>query len=631
MNKILAVFRKEYVETRTTTLVFWLFGVLFPLLKVFDVSVGTYADANPILLGGALAAWLNAAFLTASTFAREKEDGTFQTLRRVVPDWRVAVAGKGAWIIASTLILVAFFGAELFVAAKIDGESFLKGFRDILNANSNKGDEGTLTTALVVSITSVCWGVFWTARSSRQMSAIFLSILSPLVANIVVAVFVASVNLIGSATDKSTLGATAWIVAILGLFALVAAPFPTRFGYRESEKKHAAAGKPDRRDASWNRIDVRKKGGSFPTLVSLAFADASLLVRSPVSALFELSILFFIVACAFAFEPFGLDASELSAALFVFYYSCFASGLFSDSKRKSSLVRERLGVKPRAYWLANAFAALLMGAAVCGALVAIDRLGGWVDHSLFADDFKFAALSFLLFGILLWSASLKGSRLVVWSVSVVVFSAAFFGADRELGLLDSTVLERFGEPFNDWAVAIAGAFGALVFVVASRRIVTRRADYRKAPWSVAIPIVLTVACVVFANAPRPAKLPKALELREIAEASFPQSQTEYEKLVADARESVAPVASAPLFKTTDGSDAEAIELNDLREKFLDACELTNRRAATFVDVENAEKAFYAALRKALDNPNRRFPEPTELNAELQFLVEIPSIRPTAER
>ena len=87
MNKVLAVFRKEYLETRTFTLVFWLVGVLFPALGALQTryeDFGVFSNLlvnDPVTLGGILAVWLNATFLFATSFARERENGTFQTLR----------------------------------------------------------------------------------------------------------------------------------------------------------------------------------------------------------------------------------------------------------------------------------------------------------------------------------------------------------------------------------------------------------------------------------------------------------------------------------------------------------------------------------------------------------------------
>ena len=172
MNKILAVFRKEYVETRTTTLVLLLVGLLFPLIKLglrhgSSDTLASLLYVEPFARGGFLAVWLNAAILCATSFARERENGTFETLRRITQDWRVAAAGKFGYALVSSLALAAFFCVESFVAAKLGGYRPLDAFRAVAS--------DFFEFALVFATTSFCWGVFWTGRVSKQTTSIFLS------------------------------------------------------------------------------------------------------------------------------------------------------------------------------------------------------------------------------------------------------------------------------------------------------------------------------------------------------------------------------------------------------------------------------------------------------------------------
>ncbi|MBR5759780.1 MAG: hypothetical protein IKX88_14410, partial [Thermoguttaceae bacterium] len=424
------------------------------------------------------------------------------------------------------------------------------------------------------------------------------------------------------------------IVGASGLLALVAAPFKGRFGYRENEKR-AALKKTESGSGSWNQVDLDRKSGRFSALVSLAFADASLLFRSSASVLFELAILFAAGALAFKADYLGADIGaaglDIWATVFVLYYSCFASGLFSDSKRKDSIVRERLSVKPGAYWLADAFAAFLVWTALLAALFFVDdyeefHLYGALEHYL-----VMGTILFLFYGVSLWSASLKGSRIVVWAVLFATALSLILCWEKCFTHIELSVYDDHDETVAKQTLMLAFVVETLVFIVASRGVATARIRNRKARWSVAFPIVLTVATVAFALCPKLPKLPEESRLREIDAASCPQSQEEYDRLVADAVKSVESVVSSPLFNTIEGTDSVAVELNDLRERFVDACELTKKRAASFVDVENAERAFYSALRKALDDTTRPAPEPNEPNGLLDFLCEIPSLRPTAEQ
>ena len=632
MNKVLAVFRKEYLETRTTTLIFWLVGVLCPLLKYLRANydeIGVFStliEADPFTLGGILAVWLNATFLCASTFAREREDGTFQTLRRLSPDWRVASLGKIGYVLASTLVLAAFFAVESIVAAKIGGGRSFQAFRDAINANNA---DLTLTLASFVAFSAWVWGLFWTARTSRQTSAIFLSVFCSFLVGIL-ALTIAWAITPDQAVQRQILAA---ILAATGLLVLAAAPGKSKFGYLDAEKGSDAESKENGSGATWNDVDVAKKGRSFPALLSLVFTDAAIMFRSPASVLFELALLFALSACMFGARQIGLnvitdsyyDLYTIATTFLAIYCFFFASGLFYDSKRKNSVVKERLSVNSGAYWLANALAGFLVCMAAFAGSVLLNLCV--VTQITLPEDYfvDMAEYFFVLWCASLWCAALDGSRLVVGVVAFVVFLAIGISSDEIFYGVDTSFVERF---FLTMGVRVALG---LIFVVASYRIVANRARYRKAPWSVAIPAILTVACVAIVAWPGDKFHPREYNYRMVDLAAIPKTQTEYDQNVADARKSVESVDSAPLFKTSDGTDAVAVELNDLREQLVDACELTKRRAATFAQAENAENAFYVALRKALNDPTRPAPEPTEPDALIKFLAEIPSIRPTAEQ
>ncbi|MBR4752022.1 MAG: hypothetical protein IK077_09700 [Thermoguttaceae bacterium] len=633
MNKVLAVFRKEYLETRTFTLVFWLVGVLFPALGALQTryeDFGVFSNLlvnDPVTLGGILAVWLNATFLFATSFARERENGTFQTLRRVASDWRVAALGKFAAVVASTLALAAFFLVESIVVAKLSDQ---KPFEEFCRALESSSEDLTVVGTIYIGIAAWCWGIFWTGRTSRQMSAIFRATLCPLLIGVGAETCFSTV-IQDHAIQKSVL---ATLVGATGLLVLVAAPFKGRFGYRESEVKTEAETRAARSEGSWSQIDVDKKPAAFKTLVAHVYAEASLMFRSSASVMFELAILIAICAGMLFATSYNNDFYKPTKTLVAFYCLCFASGLFVDSKRDASVVRNRLSVRPGAYWSANAFAELLV-CVVAYALILPHFLNSvrfmyWVDRTLIYR-IEASAFVLLLFGVSLWGAALKGSRIVVWSVTLVMLLTNTFSLNGIAKLWQDNRPLKIEENDGSLETFCVYALAGLVFTVASYAIGVGRARRRKTTWGVAIPLGATVVCLLLAFAGQIPRLPGAYKVRKIDAASFPQTQREYDLLVDAERNKAEKTKEPPLFKTSDGTDAVAVELNDLRERFVDACELTKKRAASFVDVENAEAAFYAALRKALDDPARPAPEQVEPNALAQFLSDVPATRPTSEQ
>ncbi|MBP5620678.1 MAG: hypothetical protein J6X44_01555, partial [Thermoguttaceae bacterium] len=320
----------------------------------------------------------------------------------------------------------------------------------------------------------------------------------------------------------------------------------------------------------------------------------------------------------------------------LFYYLCFASGLFFDSKRKSSIVQERLKVKPSEYWFANAVAAFVVMAAVSVAFgfftpshrgIQFAPTPNEAQTRTFVLGVQTTENLLLLFSVSLWCAAFKTSRLVAGTVTLVVFYFVFFCWID--GHYKASVI--LGYENAKGATLLASMLVVLVFAFASFKIVTGRTHSRKTPWSVAIPIVLTLSFVTLRMGPEPAHLPPKFHSWELDVNSFPKKQKEYDKLVDEAKSAVEKVETSPLFITSNGTDKVAVELNDLRKRFIDACALTKMRAAGLTDVENAEKAFYEALNKAIQNRSGREPEELELNGLKKFLNEIPSIRPTAEQ
>ena len=514
MNKILAVFHKEYLETRTTTLIFWLVGVLCPLIRRLGLCDGrsvvpTLLNADPFAFGGIVAVWFNASILCAIAFAREKENGTFETLKRATPDWRVAAAGKFGYAFVSSLALAAFFGVASIIAATIGGHKPFEAFYRVLEY-SPFGEILTITSDLAFA--SVCWGVFWTSRCSKQITAIFLACLSAFLTVSFVSNGMGIVFELSEPDSQSIVSVVVHaIVGAICLLALVAAPFKGRFGFHAQEQA-VRKSEENQSKGSWNDVKLDDKKGSFSTLVSLVFTDAAILFKSPFSTLVELAILFATFALAFAVKrPENMSLTFILTLLL--YYLCFASGLFLDSKKENSVVHTRLGFKPGAYWLANALAAFLVFVAAFAASYADFALfvpRGNVEKSIglsLGIKALYAALIFAPFAVSLWSSALKGSRLVVGTTTFLVSVSVFLSLNTILYRVCAAIGDH-GPKFpiiNAKVVCVClpiFMLTGLVFTVASYRIATRRALRRKAPWSVALPLMLTAAFVAYVAAPR---------------------------------------------------------------------------------------------------------------------------------
>ena len=444
-SKVYNILKKEWLETRATTIVFAFLGILIP---VAAIVAGTFSRdfqwkaAEVVAFGGAVAVWLNATILCAISFARERETRTLETLKRACPDWRVAAAGKFGLIAITTVALAIFFAGAFLIADALDGWSYLGS----LGRESFFDPNRTGTLIKIASLCfAFCWGVFWTGRTTRQAPAIFLTVVCSLACGI-------GSELIFNAWFNATESTSAIVYktcAVVGLIAPIAvelvvlflAPRKTRFGYLEPDnraKEGAIDGETVVANAdaeAWTRVGNERKPGGFRTLVEHVLVESALLLRSPKSVAIELlsvaAIAWFV---ALGFEQIADDfGSIVGVALIGIYYVCFASGLFIGSKSENSPLRERVNVSPRGYWLANALVAFGL-AAVC-ALVAIIFVG-FLEGNAFIDgkriDWEGLGQATLAFGFLglvlacvcLWSGSLRGGRLIAGARSLVVLVVA---------------------------------------------------------------------------------------------------------------------------------------------------------------------------------------------------------------
>ena len=127
---------------------------------------------------GALVVLVYATILSADIFVREKEDGYLPFLNRFPITARQVAAAKFLWIALSTFALAVVFAAVcqgLVLSGLFTAENPIPSFRFFLSRG-------------VVSLNGILWGLFWSTRAARRLSAIILTMLStvaiPLLAEI---------------------------------------------------------------------------------------------------------------------------------------------------------------------------------------------------------------------------------------------------------------------------------------------------------------------------------------------------------------------------------------------------------------------------------------------------------------
>ena len=528
MKRFGAIFYKEYLETRLETLIFLIVGACYYVAAFFffdsysTSSVG-FLRLQPFLTAGIVALWLNATILSATAFARERETGSLETLRRIAPDWRIAAVAKFCYVFASTALLAAIlFGVALCVD-RFGGHdistTLLSYFRTDLG--------GDLATFLRGSglLVAFCWGVFWTGRVERQTTAIFLTVVCALASGLIATGICQGVwGGAGDAGDLSLLRLVLGFCLVLGLVALAFAPGRNRFGYRDDSARRPLGDDANRSDAALavsraalddfkRRAAKRVKPWSFPAIVAHVLRESALLFRSPASILFELTILVFLAALLIStgtnYELFGKIAGSFFGAIYAVYFVSFASGLFRDAKRRDAPLKSRFGVGLWRYWLANALVAA--GIVAVGLLLALyfdfelnDRVRGeifdyprsgtqesfltWLfDVKPLRNFLTFAVpLATFSLGAALWSAAAPGGRLVSAARTAILVALAL-------------VATAF---FNDLATLEAKAFfyglGAL-FAFGSIPVVARSLEEKKSRLILAIPpATLAVALLALA-------------------------------------------------------------------------------------------------------------------------------------
>ena len=599
MKKFGAIFYKEFLETRGQTLTFLIAGLLVPFFAKFNRWY--YVDnleLSRFVMGGIVAMWLNLTALCATAFAREREANTMETLRRTSPDWRVAAAGKFGYAFLSTLALGVFFFLVTLCVDLTREQRLTTTFASFFSTNSGYGLNAFLQGSGMGA--AFCWGIFWTGRASRQITAIFLAFFSAMVCGIVASTFFP-----GSGVDLPCFA--------VGVVALVLAPIGNRFGYRSlaapltssdesPENEGRASGGNGFLDPRNPKLKTVKPSASL-TLLRHALAQTALIFRSPASILFEVAAV--VLVCAFLQTSLGIPYAQktepgkflvlnahIVVSLFVLYCATLGSGLFADLKMKGAPVKERFNVGFGRYWLVNALAALVVAFVLClGAFLFTGFTSGAPDASPRDALAHVAPYAALLFGLILWSASTPAGRLVATAASIVLLIAILAGLTSIF-------------PSDDARLAPFVYGIAIVFAVGS--VFSAAACYKgKKPGFIALaPVLLVVvafaatSCAFRAREDRLAGIPQKLDAtgRPIFE-NLPKlkNRKDYEKYVEQTRQNL---KVEPLLEPSKiVNSPQWLEVDKVVKETENAFAMTKQFAAG-VDVSvESEKKLYETLRR----------------------------------
>ncbi len=499
MKKIFAILRKEYMETRTESLVFLLIGLAAPYLILLGFNAENEYSAKELLTegtqwlpaGALFALWINLVILAATAFSRERENGTLETLRRTVKDWRLAAAAKFGYVLISTAVMAAVFALVWAAATRIFSGAVV--WLDFISGGGLKKagyeylNDFPLRDLQLVLLDSFVWGIFWSGRVKKQVGAIFSAVLCA----------VATGWVVGFAAKAFNLDPNAALACRMALLAAVLAfaPVRSRFGFRDFARAESSSEPRVPIDAkAWQEFDAIKPGGrpisAVGALLERAFGSMSLYGATFAALMIELAFLFVLRGIVFMFPAAEIPVSLLTPWALLILCSAFGSGLFADVRDGNSPVRQRLPLFPTTYWLCNAFAYAVVSAVLYATAWLAMPSDGWAAEGF---DLSIAALLWALsFATLLWAAALKGSRVTVAFVSFAVSLAVFL-------LLGAYVWNK-AAGFESAEHAVKASFAATfaAFVAASYITVRRKLSARRAPIASSVPLALVAIAVACA-------------------------------------------------------------------------------------------------------------------------------------
>lgn len=634
MKQAFVLFNKERRETQWATAIFAALG-LAP-------AIVWHGDSTPwVSCWVLIAIWFNLTVLCATAFAREKENGTLETLRRTVRDWRLAAFGKFAYAIVSTLILTLFF---LLCSLAVDcgsGWSFGTPLNFLRRSFLSESAKYFFQVLVEFNISQAfIWGIFWTGRVSRQTSAILLSTVCSLLTGFAIGGIERASYSTQIVVGYSPIYWSVW--GAVSLLLLVFAPGKFRFGYKIAELSGSGAQTQNASELekTWSNVRVSKRGNSFFALFLHELGNGALLFRSPASILFELSALLAIVVL---FYP---TKKTFLGFCFVAYFGCFLSGLFADLSPARSFVKERLNVKKSVYWLAGVFAALFMAAVLVVLAYLKSQFYTGSNDLVFSKPYEFFssisgfsyfyktigifAYLFVLEAVVgIWIATIGKSRLVKGGATILST------------LLSAPILSQASLDYYDrWSeyvlpevyVGLIALVAFLLFGIASYRLVSRKTAFKRAPLAIVVPLTVMIATVWYTVR---AKIAREYEqphfaITVVERAMFdPNVVPKTKKQFLAEREAAQQTAATVKASIYDGENQDLIKLQEDATEMLVQFELTKRRVAPVYAAAVAEEKFYNDL---FDLKNNLPQNDTGVFKNIvQTLQEIPYLRPTAEQ
>lgn len=650
MKKFLALFYKEFRETSAFT--FFLFSftlVVFLLDDRFHLFENNFSQ---IIVP--IAILLNLTLLSATAFSREVENMTFETLKRIATDWRATAACKFGYAIFSTLILFLMFLLFSPLYASLSG----------IELFSLEGElSQQLSMTIFFGFDAFCWAIFWSGRTNKSFNSIAFAIACP---SIIVAFISLVLDPEGIAQRFGTAIGLACMFgprAIIDLLVLFLAPGKTRFGYVEYKN---ATKRSDSHDSKDRQFDLTtNKSNVFLSLFRHELGALSLFGRRWTTTILEVVLL---GALVFIFPylktTFNVDGGRLYGRYYLWIvFAALASGALADSKNDRSSLKERFDVSTLKYFLASFFAVLVVGLGLfaIGSCIyvkhyvplfysqalnerslttffeALLKYASHATESLAPQNTiiperagsPFPLIAFAsgvqLFAIALWSASLRGTRVVAFA-RTLFFLAISIGTF--LGVYQASSVSSRG--LYEWIpvnvqlfilafLTFSFVFLALCPIIAAYRIVRCHMAYRSSWFGATLPIVVPIALLVFLG----------------AATSYASRQNVPERL--------------PALNNAETSSSVSVDKNSNASVSLfvvggKSCE----RAATYL-LENyagdhkkklfqeqkidKETDFYRCLEQALEsnlNKGESSFEYCEFNAEktLEFLQRIPELRTT---
>ncbi|MDR1491725.1 MAG: ABC transporter permease [Planctomycetaceae bacterium] len=162
MKPIRALFWKEYRQQILLVAAIFLLGILLQLSAFMS---SWFSNTTPQFWTiGMFATALYAAGASSILFAREHDEKTFGFLRGLPVTGAAVFLGKIAWLLISVAVLAIFMGIESGFWAAISGTS-----------DSGASVFGVMSVAVVEAL---CWGLFWSVRVQRQLTALLATFFS---------------------------------------------------------------------------------------------------------------------------------------------------------------------------------------------------------------------------------------------------------------------------------------------------------------------------------------------------------------------------------------------------------------------------------------------------------------------